>query len=161
MATAIGFGLLAASLKLGSWTGLPDLAGKTVEPNEAPLYDNEAYIRSMFPSRNALEPRGMAHYEKMYSNEPRRYYAQGNPEDRNMIATLILHPNQKESSRINKDGAWADCGLLDREKQIEMIRDKIDLDDERIFWPDYKQFNGRTITAPRPINLMYWPGVDY
>lgn len=145
LSSAIGFGVLAALL-----------AKRRAEAPEEGFDDSEERIKSMFTGKYDLWPKGTDKF-KMDGAGTLKLPSHFNIEFRNPMNQLFTYPQAKASTRLVKDGAWKEAGVLNKDAQLAMLRDKFLKDDYILLTPMYKQLNGTTVAHQPKINLKYYP----
>lgn len=81
-------------------------------------------------------------------------FSAGAPVEGNSVASLFMYPNSKASSQINKDFSnWEKVGVIDKEKQLQLLNEKLNMEEHPLLDFRYKQLNGRTVSAQPKINL--------
>jgi hypothetical protein len=125
--------------------------------NALPKQITEPEVESVFSSKHELWPEGARDLMIDGASFP-HIFAQGNPEPRNPMNQLFTYPQSKASSEINKNNEyWQSIGVLDKEKQLDFIQEKIAMDDTELLTARYKQLDGRTKSAQPKINLKnFW-----
>lgn len=138
-------------LSLGLISGIFWNRRNSALPQQIP----EDEVKSVFASPHDMWPQGARDIMIDGAGYP-NFFAQGNPEPRNPMNQLFTYPQSKASSEINKNNErWESIGILNKEKQLDLIQEKIAMYDHRLLESDYKQLNGRTVSAQPKINLKY------
>lgn len=150
-AALIGFGLLGAALHGRS----SELKQKADLSSDGQVMNTRESVQSVFSDPHQMYANGSEKLRIFGGGYP-NIHAQGNPDDRNPINSIMIYPNSRDSSHINKNNRyWMKTGLFNKERQAELIAERFNLDDHRLLWEDYKQTSGRTQNGWKKINLKY------
>ncbi len=137
---------------LGLLSGIFWRRKEETEPIQAQV--SEKQVKSVFAGPHDMWPRGARDLMIDGGSGLTNIFAQGNPEPRNPMNQLFTYPQSKASSEINKNNErWESVGILNKEKQIDFIEEKIAMDDHILLTAHYKQRDGKTKTYQPKINL--------
>lgn len=114
---------------------------------------SEREVRSYFAGPHEKYPRGARDIMIDGVSVP-NIHAMGNPEPRNPMNRLFTYPQSRASAIINKNNErWEEVGIINKDRQLDLIEEKIAMDDHILLTPHYKQLSGCTVSARPKINL--------